>query len=487
MTFTNETEEVYKATELDAMGQLELIVGGLSATDPSREVFLTLKSLFERDFNLGVNGFNNYDTDAMTEAIKGKLNSKEVVKAFEKLYHIVDRYKKDKNSIVEVELDSISILDKNIEYDVRAVKSMKPITIEVVICSSNLTPVYYVLGKKIHDVGKGNIVDDIVNIYDTFTIQLCNGSIAKRKTWLRDELLKIGNTVDELILEEVNESTMFIEVNRCNTISMETLRECISIRDTNTGIILSLDRVIPKEAYSKRDVNNTFTIYTSNPLYKDKKYYKVTGQNTILSGLYQYTEEVDGTKLVHVTNNKTLEETNEDIIRLHHHIYNNKTEADAMASVFNDFIINTKKTKEEVDDETAKLDKREELLNKRERKMKGMDDLKIADAKKKVAEADKISVESKLLDSTTAMAELKAKNSAELLGIEILETRAKIEKAEKEAEKSSSDKDYNTIKIAAAAIGAGATLYSGYTILRSSGTSSLLGSGITKSLVRCLF
>jgi len=172
-----------------ALNAINIIVEGLSITDPSRKVFLDFKKLFEKDFNMGVASLSSFSTDDLTRLIRKNLATEEVVWAFEALTKTILEYKGLIMNLEnkEVDEDGVSVLISDVSYDINIVEKAMEDTIRVSTGKDVDIDLYYSIGNRVNPIIKSrNESKGLVEIASSYTIDLSSySSAAKKKTYLK--------------------------------------------------------------------------------------------------------------------------------------------------------------------------------------------------------------------------------------------------------------------------------------------------------------
>ena len=459
-----------------ALNAINIIVEGLSITDPSRKVFLDFKKLFEKDFNMGVASLSSFSTDDLTRLIRKNLATEEVVWAFEALTKTILEYKGLIMNLEnkEVDEDGVSVLISDVSYDINIVEKAMEDTIRVSTGKDVDIDLYYSIGNRVNPIIKSrNESKGLVEIASSYTIDLSSySSAAKKKTHISNFLNnKNGSTIDKDQLATITGKSAYIRIKESSYIDIDNIVSAIVVKDSPSGVLLSINKVIAAPS-SKEPVNNSFMLLTDDIKLKDTAYYRVVGKETVVSGKYKYSPDCGGKLVLQQTiDGETVEEKNENVIRLNYHIFGNKVDAVNMSINFDTYLKDLEVRNDDLIAKEKKLEgesrKLEEKSNKsRHEKINADAKKSVAEAEKKLAEAKKVGKETAILESEETIAKAKADISDEQVGAELAEAHMKKLKLIRETDKADSEKNMLDMKTIAIAIGAGVVGYSLYQTIR---------------------
>jgi len=459
-----------RTKEGDALEVLEIIISGLSLTDPTRKIFTDLRKLFDKDFHMESESFSRFSTDELSELIRIKLDSREVVERLTYLIQVVEDYNasKEKEKVETISNELVSTTKYNADYEIRVTEKYSSLSVNVTMHVDNTKPIYYSLGGKVRELHRvKRIPEDMVYIDIVETISLINyATVAKKKTFLS----KFTNVKDFLDVP-LTKDTEFVKIREHIEVPIETIVESGFIEVNKTALVLSTSRVLVNPI--KHSIES-FRVRTSNPELEGKKYFRVVGTNKVVSGEYDFNPNYDNLSIVALVNGEPIEVNNEDVIRHVYHVYKNKVEADNLAEQFETYI----KDREDMLQDLAVRDK---LLKTKEEKLAKQE----VGASKIVAQTSKLREETSVLGEDAKIKKKTAESMKEKIAVELEEARAKANKLEKEADKAEADKlhiDFKTIAVSIGIIGSGYVLYQTLKPVGKEG----IGSAVLKQVVKKL-
>lgn len=443
-------------TEEEALGWINATLEDLTIHDPMRKTFEEYKNFFERDFS--IKNIGDTTRDSTTKNIRDKLNKKEVMESIVVLCEAIDKFieYKNKNKIIELEREYISKLYKEITLDVTATSKSIPSSINVSCGKDNDISLYYAIGKRIRLIeNEPYSMEDSLKINHTYSYKMVKGTLTHKRRVFKDFIESSSNyNIDDAILKTIKGDTEYLEVVEEITISIDTIKDNIAIIESNTGVVISTNKVILKSEKIE-STNNTLVLLTNKVELKDKPFYRVVGENKVVKGKYTYSADNPELCLVYTVNDESTEIYDEEIIRLQYHIYSNKVDADNFAT---DYIARIKDRGKELEifrDKEIDLIKRAAILDKRTIAM----DMKDREAR---AKAKKMDAETNILEHKGKLEEELGNRASDIADNISAEDKKKVDKLQKEMDKISKESDVLSLKGISLGMGIGGAAYHGY-------------------------
>lgn len=452
----------------EALEQIDLILEGLSSSDPARKPFLDLRELFSRDFNMVSLSLNSFNKDDLTKLVKKKLNNKNMIKALENLFSVTEKYRKElkDNLIEEYPKEAISIVVKDVSIDVSIRKVNFPTSVKVVKGADVKQTLYYSIGNKVINVENiPSSTDGNVMIELSYPFTLPYGSLSSKKTLFLRHLERSVKNIDPDIVDIIKEDTKVVMIKETTAIGVDTIVDAVVIKDANTGTIISVNRITCKNGINP--ISSYFSIRTNDITLKGKRYYRVIDKDTVVDGEYAYSPDNPAIALISVIAGKTVEITDSELIRNRYHVYSNKADADNFATRYNEHLQDLDKTRESLEALSTDIEKRERALTIK--LAKSIADKNEAETLKKKAEADKIGKEGDILESEKLIKDHKVKNLTEDDFDKLMAETRKERQDMREDRKSSNDDNHMNLKNLALVAGLVGTGYQASRYMASSG------------------